>query len=480
MLSCFCGGEYRAQKVNMLKQALPYHHNTAQLFAHIAHLDWAMWLDSAQQHNANGAPSSQYGHYDILVANPIITFVTRGDTTEITENGQVTFSKDDPFQLINNALVKTPTPAENNIPFAGGALGYFAYDLGQRIEKMSKNTQTQVRTPQMMVGIYDCAVVVDHRKKTAVLVSQNVHQNARENFDAMRALFWEASSGGAKKPAFTVTSDVVSNLTKLQYKNAFNQVKKYILEGDCYQVNLAQRFVAKAQGDGWQAYQKLREISPAPFMAYMRLPQIEVLCASPERFLQVNNQHVETRPIKGTRSRADDAAQDAQNALELQNSLKDRAENLMIVDLLRNDISKNCAIGSVKAEKLFQLQSFANVHHLVSIIKGKLAQDKTALDLLRGCFPGGSITGAPKLRAMQIIEELEPHQRGLYCGAIGYIGFDGNMDTNIAIRTAVYTGDEISFYAGGGIVADSELEKEYTETFDKASSMLQMMRVFSE
>ncbi|NOT13993.1 MAG: aminodeoxychorismate synthase component I [Methylotenera sp.] len=461
----------------MLKHAIPYHHNTAQLFAHIAHLEWAMWLDSAQQHNALGAPSSQYGHYDILVANPIITFVTRGDETEITETGHVVFSKEDPFQLVKNTLAKYSASAEKNLPFAGGAVGYFAYDLGKCIEKLTQNTQIHAQTPQMMVGIYDCAVVVDHREKTVFLISQNLHQKAQENFDALRALFYKPSSGDDIFP-FKITSKIISNFTKAQYEQAFHKVKNYILEGDCYQVNLAQRFAANAQGDGWQAYQKLREISPAPFMAYMRLPQCEVLCASPERFLQVQNQHVETRPIKGTRPRVDNAMQDAQNALDLQSSLKDRAENLMIVDLLRNDIGKNCAIGSVKAKQLFQLQSFANVHHLVSIITGKLAVGKSALDLLRGCFPGGSITGAPKLRAMQIIEELEPHQRGLYCGAIGYVGFDGNMDTNIAIRTAVYADGEISFYAGGGIVADSELEKEYTETFDKASSMMKLMRFF--
>jgi len=219
-------------------------------------------------------------------------------------------------------------------------------------------------------------------------------------------------------------------------------------------------------------------------MAYMNFGDMHVISGSPERFLQVVDGHVETRPIKGTRPRADDAKLDAQYAKELQESLKDRAENLMIVDLLRNDISKNCVTGSVKANKLFQLQSFANVHHLVSIVTGELQAHKTAIDLLRGCFPGGSITGAPKLRSMQIIEELEPHRRGVYCGAIGYIGFDGNMDTNIAIRTAVYlankNGDgEISFYAGGGIVADSEVEKEYVETWDKASSMLKVMASFS-
>jgi para-aminobenzoate synthetase component 1 len=213
-------------------------------------------------------------------------------------------------------------------------------------------------------------------------------------------------------------------------------------------------------------------------MAYMNFGELQVLSASPERFLQVVGQHVETRPIKGTRPRAGDVQRDDANARDLQTSLKDRAENLMIVDLLRNDIGKSCQTGSVRADRLFALESFANVHHLVSTVTGKLNPGMTAVDLLRGCFPGGSITGAPKLRAMEIIEELEPNRRGIYCGAIGYIGFDGNMDTNIAIRTAVFSDGEFRFWAGGGIVADSEMEKEYRETWDKASSMLDLMQFF--
>ncbi|MDG1445462.1 MAG: anthranilate synthase component I family protein, partial [Methylophilaceae bacterium] len=234
--------------------------------------------------------------------------------------------------------------------------------------------------------------------------------------------------------------------------------------------------------DSWLAYKKLRAISPAPFMAFMQLPNadhaLQILSNSPERFIQVLGRHVETRPIKGTRPRGVDLKQDLAHAKALQDSRKDQAENVMIVDLLRNDIGKSCEIGSVKVDQLFQLQSFANVHHLVSMITAKLNDSATVIDLLRGCFPGGSITGAPKVRAMQIIEELEPSRRGLYCGAIGYIGFDGNMDTNIAIRTAVVNDSELSYYAGGGIVADSTGEKEYLETLDKASTMRQLLKFF--
>jgi para-aminobenzoate synthetase component I len=281
----------------------------------------------------------------------------------------------------------------------------------------------------------------------------------------------------AVSPAvFKVTSTVRSNMDVAQYTAAFNRIQHYIHEGDCYQVNLAQRFSAQVEGDAWAAYCRLRNISPAPFAAYLNLPDVQILSASPERFLQVRRGQVETRPIKGTRPRSDNAAQDRAYADELLSSLKDRAENLMIVDLLRNDIGKNCAPGTVRVPNLFELESFSNVHHMVSTITGKLAPGHTAMHLLRGCFPGGSITGAPKLRAMEIIEELEPHRRGVYCSAIGYIGFDGNMDTNIAIRTAVVADGEISFYAGGGIVADSEADKEYRETWDKAANMLELIK----
>jgi para-aminobenzoate synthetase component I len=246
--------------------------------------------------------------------------------------------------------------------------------------------------------------------------------------------------------------------------------------GDCYQINLAQRFSAAAAGDSLSAYLMLRSLSPAPYSAFLNLPQGQILCASPERFLRVQNGHVETRPIKGTRPRSSDILQDCKLIEELRSHPKDRAENLMIVDLLRNDLGKSCEPGSVRVPKLFEVESFANVHHLVSTVEGKLAKGRDALHVLRDCFPGGSVTGAPKLRAMQIIGQLEPSRRGIYCGAIGYAGFDGNMDSNIVIRTLVYADNEICCWAGGGIVADSEVAAEYQETLDKASAMLQLLQ----
>lgn len=450
---------------------LPYYADSATLFAHIAHDPWAIYLDS-------GWPESQYGRYDIMTAAPFATLVTEGAVTRITEGERVHESRDDPFMLLKARLADFSVP-DCGLPFCGGAMGYFSYDLVRRLEQLPQSAQDAEAIPQMMVGLYDWAVVVDHLERKTWLVTHGFREDTRAKWRDLCHLFEQPAPQPVSWPGeFVVHSPVTPNMDKVGYATAFRKIKRYIYEGDCYQVNFAQRFMAKAQGDAWQAYLQLRRLSPAPFSAYMNLPDLQVLSASPERFLQVRSGQVETRPIKGTRPRAADPVQDAANKAELQSSLKDRAENLMIVDLLRNDIGKSCASGAVKVQSLFALESFANVHHLVSTITGRLAADKTALDLLRGCFPGGSVTGAPKLRAMEIIEELEPHRRGIYCGAIGYMGFDGNMDSNIAIRTGVYSAGEFRFWAGGGIVADSEPEKEYRETWDKASSMLQLMQYF--
>lgn len=453
----------------MLKHELKYTADSACLFAKVAHMPWAVFLDSGQ-------PVSQYGRYDIIVARPFATLITRGMQTHITDALGSRESTDEPFTVLNQ-LMSDYSGLTFELPFEGGAIGYFAYDLARRLERIPEQALDAENIPDMMVGLYDWAVVVDHKLKRSWLISHAKSPETERQWAELCNLF-DQSYPEHHHPTFTIESAVTSNMDLTTYAQAFDKVKQYIQEGDCYQVNLAQRFSAKAEGDGWQAYQKLREISPAPFMAYMNLPGVQVLSSSPERFLQVTGRHVETRPIKGTRPRSSDVLQDEANARDLQASLKDRAENLMIVDLLRNDIGKSCETGSVRADRMFALESFANVHHLVSTVTGKLEQDKTSIDMLKGCFPGGSITGAPKLRAMEIIEEIEPHRRGIYCGAIGYIGFNGNMDTNIAIRTAVYSDHEIRFWAGGGIVADSDIQKEYRETWDKASTMLNLMEVF--
>ncbi|MDD5179715.1 MAG: aminodeoxychorismate synthase component I [Gallionellaceae bacterium] len=448
------------------KISIHYLDDAAPYYAAIADLPWAVWLDSAGM-----------GRYDILCAQPVATFVTRAASTAITDTTGTRYSTDDPFDLLRAQLGKHAV-AIPGIPFAGGALGYWGYDLARRIMLLPAQAQDTECLPDMAMGIYDWAIVLDHDEKAAYLVSQ---QHERVTAQVLPQIL-ERLQGNFSMPreTFKVHGSAQSNLTRTEYESAFNTVQRYLYAGDCYQVNLAQRYVARASGDPFDAYLELRRLSPAPYSAYLNLPQAKILCASPERFLRVLEGKVETKPIKGTRPRMADAQLDVQAAHELQSSGKDRTENLMIVDLLRNDLGKSCVPGSVQVPNLFGVESFAHVHHLVSTVTGELADGQDALMLLRNCFPGGSVTGAPKQRAMEIIEQIEPQRRGVYCGAIGYVSFDGNMDSNIAIRTLVYSDGEIRFWAGGGIVADSDAAAEYQETLDKAVGMLKLLRHFGK
>lgn len=453
---------------HLRKDSLPYVADSAALFSIIAGKPWAVFLDS-------GHPVCTLDRYDILVADPVCTLVTRGGITEITRDGHAERSEGDPFDLVKQELGKI-RQTKNELPFKGGAIGYFAYDLARRIERLGSVAADLEQIPEMAVGIYEWAVVVDHREQKSYLAGI---ARDPEDWQCLVDQFSALPEAGEEAP-FRVLGEVRANMDKAGYFRAFDRVKHYLTEGDCYQVNLSQRFSADCEGNPWTAYLKLRELNAAPFSAYMNLPEVQILSSSPECFLRLINGKVTTKPIKGTRPRKADADDDLRQMEILRNSPKDRAENLMIVDLLRNDIGKTCKMGSVRVPKIFAVESYATVHHLVSTVTGLLADGKHALDLLKHCFPGGSITGAPKIRAMEIIEELEPSRRGVYCGSIGYIGFDGNMDSNIAIRTLVHSNGEIRFWAGGGIVNDSVAEEEYQECFDKAAALLDVLRQFSD
>jgi len=443
---------------------LPYTRDATAFYAAIADLPWAVWLDSGGR-----------DRYDILAAQPVATLVTRGAQTEISDAEGVRLSSEDTFALLRQQL-GTPSEQIPDVRFAGGALGYWGYDLARRLFHLPGQSADAEGLPEMAIGIYDWALQIDHHEKTAQLISHNRYAQTAKIIPQILARLRQQS---VQQPdTFRVHGDIASNFTRSGYEAAFGAVQAYLRSGDCYQVNLAQRFAAKASGDAFAAYCKLRQLSPSPHSAFLNLPQLQILCASPERFLQVQHGHVETRPIKGTRPSVADARQNALLVQDLKSNPKDRAENLMIVDLLRNDLGKNCVPGSVQVPSLFEVESYATVHHLVSTVTGELVAGRDALALLRDSFPGGSVTGAPKQRAMQIIDQLEPQRRGIYCGSIGYIGFDGNMDSNIAIRTLVYAGGEIRCWAGGGIVADSELEAEYQETLDKAAAMLALLRSY--
>jgi para-aminobenzoate synthetase component 1 len=432
-------------------EEVEYPADATQAFAPLARSPWAVFLDS-------GRPHGDAGRWDVLAAGPVATLVTRGAITTIADRrGGMEQSAEDPFALLRRILARHRPAAYDSgeLPFAGGAIGYFAYDLARRIERLPERARDVDGLPEMAVGIYDVVRIVDHETRRAWRVGP--------------AARIARSRAKAPEARLVVETPLRVSLDAAGHRRAVERILRYLRDGDCYQVNLARRFSAAARGDAWPAYCRLRERNPAPFGAYLRLPFCEVLSASPERFLAVREGGVETRPIKGTRPRSADPAADARLARSLQDSPKDRAENLMIVDLLRNDLGKACVPGSIAVPRLFALETHPTVHHLVSTVTGRLRPDRDALDLLRGAFPGGSITGAPKRRAMQIIEELEPHRRALYCGAIGYVGFDGAMDTSIAIRTLVVGGGEARFWAGGGIVADSEPAMEYAETEHKAA-----------
>lgn len=454
------------QSHSIVCESVPYYEDTSRVFAAFANLPWAAYLDS-------GFPNSTFGRYDIISAFPKKTFVTRGAETTITTGSVREKVPDDPFLLLSRDI-KAESRYVNDLPFSGGAIGYFAYDLGRRIERLPTIAEDDMQMPDMAVGIYHWAYIADHVEKKATLVGDMSEPRVRLNWRDIISMVTNVAEH-QDEYKYSAANEIVSNMTEAQYKQKFAAVKNYIGSGDCYQVNLAQRFTAQVNGSPWEGYKKMRNINPSPFSAFINVPEFSVLSASPERFLQVQNNIVETKPIKGTRPRAIDPQKDQVLQNELSASLKDQAENVMIVDLLRNDLSKCCAPNSVKVPKLFALESFPTVHHLVSTVTGELPQEVSPIRLLRACFPGGSITGAPKIRAMEIIEELEPHRRALYCGSIAYIGFNGNMDSNIAIRTLIQKDRQVYYYAGGGLVWDSNADAEYQETFDKAAAMFNLL-----
>lgn len=431
-------------------------------FSALAHQPWAMLLTSGQAHHADN-------RFDILTADPRVTLTTHGDITEIADNHKMMACTEDPLQLVQQQCdqlgIKPTFNAE--LPFQGGALGLFGYDLGRRFEALPQHAQSDLTTPDMAVGIYDWALIADHHQQKLTLISL---------VDAEQRWAWLQAQAAPLLQPFALTSDWQSNLSYAQYTERFHAVQDYIQAGDCYQVNLAQRFRASYRGDEWQAFQRLNRENRAPFSAFIRLPHSTLLSFSPERFLAVRQNEVETRPIKGTLPRLADPEADRLQAVKLANAEKDRAENLMIVDLLRNDIGRVAIPGSVSVPALFVVEPFPAVHHLVSTVRAHLPPHLSASDLLRACFPGGSITGAPKIRAMEIIEELEPHRRNAWCGSIGYLSLCGRMDTSITIRTVIAENQQLYCAAGGGLVADSELDAEYQETFHKVNAILNSLR----
>ncbi|MCF1490070.1 aminodeoxychorismate synthase component I [Pseudomonas sp. AA27] len=437
---------------------LPYQPDPAFYFERLRRAPGAILLDSAR-------PGAERGRYDLLSAWPLQQLQAHPD-----EDGR------DYLQRLRQALADLGTaqlPEGIELPFAGGLIGYLSYDFGRRLEQLPTHAVDDLGLPDARLGLYAWALVSDHRLCSSQLV---FHPSLPEDERQRLITLFEASTLGDSGD-FHLLAPMTGDLRPEQYRAAFDQVQRYIQAGDCYQINLTQRFRAPCQGDPWHAYQALRAACPTPFSGYQQLDEgTALLSFSPERFIRVSQGAVETRPIKGTRPRAADPAEDARNAAELLASPKDRSENLMIVDLLRNDIGRTCQTGSVKVPELFSLESYPNVHHLVSSVVGRLAADKDALDLIAGSFPGGSITGAPKIRAMQIIDELEPARRALYCGSLLYVDVRGEMDSSIAIRSLLVKDGQASCWGGGAVVADSDWRAEYEESIAKVRVLMETLQ----
>lgn len=441
---------------------LPWHPDAAEhYFTPLSTVPWAMLLHS-------GFADHPHNRFDIIVADPLMTLLTHGETTVVDDGQTQSRSTADPLALLQTQLDRCglKPQAHPHLPFLGGALGLFGYDLGRRFESLPAYAAADIALPDMAVGIYDWALIVDHQRGEVSLLSYG---------DPHARLRWLQAQCAAPTAPFALTSAWRSNMSREQYGEKFRQVQAWLHSGDCYQVNLAQRFQASYCGDEWQAFCQLNRANRAPFSAFIRLPDGAVLSLSPERFIRLHQGEIQTRPIKGTLPRLADPQQDARQAEKLARSPKDRAENLMIVDLMRNDIGRVAEAGSVRVPELFVVEPFPAVHHLVSTITARLPDHLHGSDLLRAAFPGGSITGAPKVRAMQIIDELEPQRRNAWCGSIGYLSLCGNMDTSITIRTLTAWQGQLYCSAGGGIVADSEEAAEYQETFDKVNRILQQL-----
>ncbi len=444
-----------------------------ELFQAFAHEPFALLFDSATAGPATDP--AVHGRWSFIALDPFDTLT------------QAASDDANPFVTLAEKLKTYSMPASDAAlpPFTGGAAGYFAYDLARHLERLPPAVAPfavdDQHLPTIALGFYDTAIAFDMIARRAYLISNGLPERApaarlaraKTRASSLRQRIKDIPPQRAEKPT-PHQSIVTANFTRASYERAVATIVGLIRAGDIFQANLTQRFDAEL-GDNDTAYAlylRLRALSPAPFSSFFNFGSGALVSSSPERFLACRNGVVETKPIKGTRPRGRTPDKDAALAADLLASEKDRAENVMIVDLLRNDLSRVCADHSVKVESLCALESFANVHHLVSTVHGTLREGQTALDLLTHAFPGGSITGAPKLRAMEIIAELEPTTRGAYCGAIGYLGFDGSMDTSIAIRTMIVKSRHVTFQAGGGITAQSVPSEEYDESLTKAKAMI--------
>ncbi len=437
----------------------------------------------------SGMDPGKLGRYSFIGSSPFLVLKTRGTEITVTDEHGTTRSTGVPFDVLDD-LLKTYHVQSLSlpVPFIGGAVGYLSYDLYHFIERLPTRAVDDLQLPECYFGFYDRILAFDNLLGRAYIVSTGFpEQREAERLERSRQRLAELKDRLVEPPAVpepplsTVmapgSANLRCNFTRQEYIEAVEKARQYIIAGDIFEVNLSQRFETELTISPYELYRGLRRINPAPFACYLGFDEVKVVSASPERFLRTRGDWVETRPIKGTRPRGATPEEDKALAKELLNSVKDRAENIMIVDLERNDLGRVCRYGTVRVTELTILETYPTVFHLTSTVEGKLREGKNCIDLLRATFPGGSITGAPKVRAIEIIDELEPTLRSIYTGSIGYLGFNGDIDLNIVIRTFLVKGNKAYFQVGGAVVYDSKTEDEYQETLDKAKALIASLNI---
>ncbi len=452
--------------------------DAAWCFEAFAARPFSFFLDS-------GMDPKKLGRYSFLGSDPFLVLRSRGDKVTLIRDGMEEVRQGNPFDILGELLeVYTLDGSRAGIPFTGGAVGYFSYDLCHFIERLPTTAIDDLNLPECYLGFYDAAVVFDHLENKTYLVSTGFpeleeskrQRRAEERMSEMRGRVLLSSPPSDIKEVDSGKGIVLKgNFSHEGYLEAVATAREYICAGDIFEVNLSQRFDVDLTKPPYQLYKRLRKINPAPFANYFNFDGVNIVGASPERFLKVRGDWVETRPIKGTRPRGKTPQKDRALAESLLASTKDRAENMMIVDLERNDIGRVCRYGTVKVTELAILETYPTVFHLTSTVVGQLSEGKSRTDLLKAMFPGGSITGAPKVRSMEIIDELEPTRRSVYTGSLGYLSFGGDMDLDIVIRTIIVKDNRAYFQVGGAIVYDSEPEAEYIETLDKGRALIQAL-----
>lgn len=422
----------------------------------------SVFLDSSKE-------DSIYSNYSFIGVNPIWKFKSKGTSCYINDEK---IENVNPFDKLEELINKDKIEVDSNLPFVGGAIGYFSYDIGRTLERLPDTAKEDVEIYDSIFVLYENIIIFDLREKKVYISS--LSEEVDKSIDAVKEKL-KSYKLHDKINFEEKNTEFFSNFNKEEFEEGVEKVRSYIRSGDVYIANLTRRIWCDNNEDSFYVYEKLRSINEAPFSAFLNYSDFQIVSSSPERFLNVVEGKVETRPIKGTRPRGKDEEEDLKNRRELENSEKDKSELLMIVDLERNDLSRVCKPGTVKVTELFKIEEYATVFHLVSTIEGQLKSNSSSVKCMKACFPGGSITGAPKIRAMEVIEEIEALKRNIYTGSIGYFDLRGNCDFNIVIRTIVKKGEKAYLGVGGGITWESDKTSEWYETCDKAKALMKVL-----